>query len=338
VKRLLAEWEKQDGILMTWPSKNTDWSENLKEVVFTYLTIIKEISYYEKVLLLTTDTVKISRLLMKNNVNLKNIIFAQVPYNDTWARDFGPITIKNGNYFTILDFSFNGWGLKFASNHDNLINRTLFEKGFFSNCELKTLNFVLEGGSIETNGKGILLATEKCLLSPNRNPEFSKEEIEKRLIDYFNLKEIIWLKNGFLLGDDTDSHIDTIVRFSSENTIIYVSPPKYKKDPHYEEFCLLEEELQNLKDRFELKPLPFAPTCFYKGKRLPATYANFLITNESVLMPTYHNKETDNLAKEVLKEAFPDREIIPIDSRSLIKQHGSIHCITMQLPQGILKQ
>ncbi len=333
-KILPAEWEKQDAILIAWPDIHTDWKDILNEVEKLYLSIVKEISEYEKVIIITLKPIILKKLFSKQKINIKNIIFIEVPYNDTWARDFAPITIKSDNGFEILDFTFNGWGLKFASNFDNTITRNIAQKGIF-NSPVKTLNFVLEGGSIETNGKGIILTTENCLLSPNRNPEFSKEEIEEKLKFYLGAEEVIFLKYGHLIGDDTDSHIDTLARFVNENTIVYVSPPEDQKDPHYNDLKLMEEELSSLKDRFNIIPLPFPQAIFNKKERLPATYANFLITNESILLPIYNDKN-DNLAIEILESIFTKKKIVPINSIPLIKQHGSIHCITMQLPQGVL--
>jgi agmatine deiminase len=336
-KRLAAEWEKQDGILIAWPDKHTDWACILKDVEDTYIELVKVVSEFEKVVVLTYNTENLQKKLKKKKVNISNIVFAEIPYNDTWARDFGPLVLKEEDGFEILDFTFNGWGLKFPACFDNLITRKLYKNSFFKNSRLKTLNFVLEGGAIETNGEGIILTTERCLLSPNRNPEFSKEEIETRLKEYLSAKEIIWIKNGYLEGDDTDSHIDTLVRFAPENTILYVSPPEDKSDPHYNELKRMEEEIENLKNRFNILPLPFAPVVFDKnGNRLPSTYANFLITNEALLLPSYRDKKLDFLAIEIIKQVFPAKEIVMIDSIPLIHQHGSIHCITMQLPQGIL--
>ncbi len=336
-KRLVAEWEKQDGILIAWPSEKTDWRDIISEVEETYLQLVKTISDYEKVLILTEEEERLNLLLKDRNANLRNISFFNVGYNDTWARDFGPITLKKDDGFEILDFNFNGWGLKFPANLDNQITKRLFQMNLFKNATLKTLNFVLEGGSIETNGNGILLTTENCLLSANRNPDFKKEDIENRLQKYLNVKEIIWIKHGYLVGDDTDSHIDTLIRFAGEKTILYVLPPKDKNDVHYEEMKKMEDEVLGLKCRFNIKPLPFAPAIFdEKGNRLPATYANFLIINDAVILPVYNERESDTLAIEVMKETFPDREIITIDSTSLIRQHGSIHCITMQFPEGVL--
>ncbi|MCX7820910.1 MAG: agmatine deiminase family protein [Brevinematales bacterium] len=336
-KRLLAEWEKQDGVLIAWPDLHTDWVDILDEVEACYLEIAKAIAEYEKLLVITLKTEDLKRKFNENRINVSNVLFFELNYNDTWARDFGPITVKTSKEFEVLDFTFNGWGLKFASNFDNELTRRLFQKGIFKNSKLKTLNFVLEGGSIDTNGKGILLTTTNCLLSPNRNPEFTKKEIENNLKNYLGVDKIIWIQNGHLLGDDTDSHIDTIARFVNENTIVYVSPPEDQRDPHYDDFKKMEEEFNILSKNFNVFPLPFAKAIFDEdGNRLPSTYANFLIINEALLLPIYNDMERDDKAIGIIKEVFPDRKIIPINSIPLIKQHGSIHCVTMQLPQGIL--
>ncbi len=334
-KRLPAEWEKQDGVLIAWPDIHTDWAYILNEVEECYLNVAKSIAEYEKLVVVSLKTEDLKRRFNEKKINLNNVLFFEFNYNDTWARDFGPITIETSSGFEILDFSFNGWGLKFASNFDNQLTRKLFEVGLFKNSQIRTFNFVLEGGSIETNGKGILLTTENCLLSPNRNPEFTKIEIEKKLKDYLGVNKVFWIKNGHLMGDDTDSHIDTLARFVNENTIVYVAPPEDREDPHYDGLKKMEEEFVSLKD-FNIIPLPFAPAIFEEDSRLPSTYANFLIINEAVLLPIYGDRVKDEKAIVIIREVFPDRDVIPINSIPLIMQHGSIHCITMQLPQGIL--
>ncbi len=223
-----------------------------------------------------------------------------------------------------MDFTFNGWGLKFAANYDNLVTRRLFQKRVFKS-PLKTLNFVLEGGSIESNGEEILLTNTQCLLEENRNPEFSKDEIEERLKRYLKVKEVIFLNHGFLEGDDTDSHIDTLARFVSKDTIAYVKCED-EEDIHFKELKKMEEELKKLP--FNLIPLPFVKPKFYEGERLPATYANFLFINNAVLVPTY-NDENDEKAIKIFEKLFPKRDVIGIDSTILIREHGSIHCATM---------
>ncbi len=315
---LIPEWEKQEFIQLVFPHKNTDWNCCLKEAIKTFTEIAYAIAQYQKVLICYEDENTI------NHLKHKNFIFKKVKNNDTWARDFGAISVKIDNEVKLLDFKFNGWGLKFPANYDNLISREIFDI-------YKSYNFVLEGGSIDTNAQ-VLLTTSQCLLEPNRNYPMTKEEIEDFLKKELFVKEIIWLNHGFLEGDDTDSHIDTLARFVNQNTIIYCKCED-KNDIHYEELKKMEEELK--KTNFNLIPLPLPSPKYYENERLPATYANFLITNEAVILPIYED-EKDKYVYDLFKEIF-DKEIIPINANVLIRQHGSIHCITKEYFSDCLK-
>lgn len=336
--RFPAEWEEQSGVMLTWPHENTDWAFMLNEVQSCFIEITKAISEREKVLIVCQSKQLLSIKLKE--CNLKNIIFAELPSNDTWARDHGAISVVIDDKITLYDFTFNGWGMKFASNLDNQITRLLYQKRFFSSevdfCDMQ--NLVLEGGSIESNGEGTLLTTRECLLSQNRNQYLTEEQIENRLKKHFGLLQIHWLSSGYLEGDDTDSHIDTLARFCGPETIAYVKCDN-KFDEHYEALKRMEEELFMLKTPdgkyYNLIPLPMADPTYDGDLRLPSTYANFLIINGAVLVPTY-NSSKDNIAKVQLQNAFPDREIIGIDCQALIKQNGSLHCVTMQFPKGVL--
>ena len=309
---LIPEWEKQTFVQLVFPHKNTDWNCCFKDAVNTFTEIAYAIAQYQKVLICFQDENTISHL------KHKNFIFKKVKNNDTWARDFGAISVRIENEVKLLDFKFNGWGLKYPSNYDNTISRRIFNIH-------KSYNFVLEGGSIDTNSK-TLLTTSKCLLEENRNYPLTKEEIENFLKKELFIDEIIWLNHGFLEGDDTDSHIDTLARFVNENTIVYCKCDD-KNDIHYEELKKMEEELK--KTRFNLIPLPLPSPKIWDNHRLPATYANFLIINDAVLLPVYED-EKDKYVYDLFKEIFPNREIIPINANTLIKQHGSIHCITKE--------
>jgi len=260
--------------------------------------------------------------------------------NDTWSRDHAAISIFVNDEPCLLDFCFNGWGMKFAANYDNLITRTLYKQGIFS-PEVgyqSMLHCVLEGGSIESDGAGTILTTEECLLSENRNEHLAKEELEEYYKMIFGAKRILWLRNGYLAGDDTDSHIDTLARFCNERTIAYVQCTD-EADEHFEELKRMEDELKAFKTvdgkPYTLIPLPMADCVMDGDDRLPATYANFLIINGAVLVPFY-NSPKDEIARVQLQKAFPDREIIGINCLPLIKQHGSLHCVTMQFPEGFL--
>jgi agmatine deiminase len=333
-----AEWAEQSGVMLTWPHEETDWAGMLDEVEGSFIAIAKAISEREKLLIVCRD----SRLLKDKlrNCLAENIIFAELPSNDTWARDHGAITVMIGDDLTLYDFTFNGWGMKFAANCDNQITSSLYNIGFFRegiHYENK-MQLVLEGGSIESDGEGTLLTTRECLLSKNRNQFLTEAEIEKQLIGLFGLRQVHWLSSGYLAGDDTDSHIDTLARFCDSQTIAYVKCDD-EKDEHFGALHLMERELSSfrtLKNKpYHLIPLPMADAVFDGEQRLPATYANFLIINKAVLVPFY-NSHKDKIAGVQLQKAFPGREIIGIDCQPLIKQNGSLHCVTMQFPKGVI--
>ncbi|QCT93755.1 agmatine deiminase family protein [Caminibacter mediatlanticus TB-2] len=309
---LIPEWEKQEFIQLVFPHKNTDWACYLNEAIDTFTKIAYAIAEHEKVLICYEDKNTISHL------KHKNFLFKKVKTNDTWARDFGAISVKIDNEVKLLDFKFNGWGLKYPANYDNTISRKIFNI-------YKSYNFVLEGGSIDTNGK-TLLTTSKCLLEENRNYPMSKKEIEEFLKRELFVKDIIWLNHGFLEGDDTDSHIDTLARFVNKDTIVYCKCFD-KNDIHYNELQKMEKELK--KTKFNQIPLPLPTPKIFDNERLPATYVNFLIINNAVIVPTYNDKY-DEIALNTFREIFKDREIIGIDASILIRQHGSIHCITKE--------
>ncbi len=334
-----AEWEKQSGVQLTWPHENSDWADTLHEVIPCFVSIAKEIAERELLLIVCNNVAGVKKQLGAE-INMKNVRLIELPSNDTWARDHAPLSVFVNDEKCLLDFCFNGWGMKFPANYDNLISRYMYAQDVFS-PEVgyqNMLHCVLEGGSVESDGKGTILTTEECLLSENRNEHQSKEELDEYYKVVFGAKRILWLKNGYLAGDDTDSHIDTLARFCDENTIAYVQCTDFA-DEHYEELKLMEGELKNFETLAEkpyhLIPLPMADYIMDGEERLPATYANFLIINDAVLVPIY-NSPKDEIAKAQLQKAFPEREIIGINCLPLIKQHGSLHCVTMQYPEGFL--
>ena len=341
-KRLPAEWEQQRCVVMAWPHCNTDWEYMLYDVQQCYTNIIASLLENGiQVMLIAPDKSEVldQLSLIYDNVRHAGLLRVfEFETNDTWARDFGPITTIDSNGVLLFnDFKFNGWGLKFAADKDNLITRSLYKTtlgqyGRYINC----LGFVLEGGSIESDGNGTILTTTECLLSPNRNGDLNRDEITARIKDFFGADRVLWLEHGALMGDDTDSHIDTLARFADEDTIVFCGAGP-KTDPQHEGLAAMARQLKTLKREdgwgYNLVELPLPdPIYDESGQRLPATYANFLVTNNLVLMPSYNQTKNDILARKILESVFCDRKVVPIDCTALIKQHGSLHCITMQIP------
>jgi len=323
-----AEWEHQEFIQLVFPHKKTDWIEYFDDAINTFVNIANSIRRYQKVLIVANEMLYVKSLFK----DYDNLQFVKLDSNDTWARDFGGITVKQDDTYTILDFKFNAWGKKFEFSKDDKITKQLKLKGLLKQYSHKSVNIVLEGGSIDSNGAGIILTTKACLLEKNRNPHLNQKSIEKQLIENLGAKKVLWLENGSLEGDDTDSHIDTLARFVNKNTIVYQTCDD-KDDINYNSLKAMENELKSFRDLnntpFNLIPLPSIKPIYYKDDRLPSTYANFLIINGAVLIPFY-NDENDTVALEIFKKLFPSRDIIAIDSTTLIKQHGSLHCVTMQ--------
>jgi agmatine/peptidylarginine deiminase len=333
-----AEWHPQSAVQLTWPHEQTDWASTLDEVTACFVAIAHEVAKREKLLIVCVNEMEVRRQL--GTIDDRSIVFREISSNDSWTRDHGGITVFINEKPVVYDFVFNGWGMKFAAHYDNLITRTLAHTDTF-NKEVDIVNmqpFVLEGGSLESDGKGTLLTTVECLASVNRNEYLHIEQLEYHLKELFGLSRILWLHNGYLAGDDTNSHIDTLARFCDENTIAYVQCTD-EMDEHYAELRAMEDELKAFhtidSQPYRLIPLPMAEKMFHEGERLPATYANFLIINGAVLLPFYQS-DRDEIAKKALQKAFSDREIIGIDCRALIKQHGSLHCVTMQYPEGVI--
>ena len=303
---MLAEWEHQSMVQLTWPHEGTDWAPILDEITAIYENMASEIRKREPLLIVDS-----------------------IPHNDTWARDHGFITVEEDSVLFLLDFKFNGWGEKFEAALDNEINKHLYEQGLVKGTYEDHLDFVLEGGSIESDGKGTVFTTECCLMAPHRNQPLTKEEIEERLKEWLGAERIVWLQHGSLIGDDTDGHIDTLVRICPNDTLLYTGGDKDHPD-----LAEMEKELQDLQTLdgkpYRLLKLPLPRPIYDDGDRLPATYANYLIVNGAVLVPTYNQPDLDQEAMDVIQQAYPDREIVGIDCCAVIKQHGSLHCCTMQ--------
>lgn len=336
---LPAEWHEQSAVQLTWPHAATDWRPILKDVTRCYLDMAKAISEREELIIVTPEPERVQGQLERAlpAENMQRIKLYQIPTNDTWARDHGFITLLVPDGFRLLDFKFNGWGEKFIADLDNKICRRMMDLKVLDGQYEDHLDFVLEGGSIESDGCGTILTTSQCLLAPHRNQPLTRAQIETRLLASLHAKRILWLDHGYLAGDDTDSHIDTLARFCPEDTIAYVQCTD-PSDEHYTELRLMEAQLQTFRTMdgkpYRFIPLPMAKATYDKdSNRLPATYANFLIINGAVLMPTYGDPDNDTKAEAQLRKVFPNHDIIGIDCRPLIIQHGSLHCCTMQIPQ-----
>lgn len=339
--RFPAEWEPQSGVLIAWPHADTDWAERLGEVEETYVALVAAITRFEPVLICVADEdlqVYAEARLRSARVDMQRVRFVAAAYDDTWLRDSGPITLARpaGTGFRLLDFRFTGWGGKFEASLDDQLVGVLDAAQVFAGHEVNSIDFALEGGAIDTDGAGTLLTTWQCL--HERHPQRTRASLSADLAGWLAQERVLWLDHGYLEGDDTDAHVDTLARFASPDSIVYQACDD-ASDSHHAELAAMGEELAALRTAdgrpYRLFPLPWAQPILDQGRRLAASYANFLIVNGAVLMPAYGDP-ADAAAREVLAQAFPDREIVQVPCRPLIWQNGSLHCITMQLPAGLL--
>ena len=322
-RKMLAEWEPQSCVQLTWPHTDTDWAPMLADITAVYEKMAHEISKREALIIVAPKTL---------TPDLSPLTPHLLPFtsNDTWARDHGFITVEESDGTKVLlDFQFNGWGQKFAAELDNQINRHLYEQELVEGRYESHLDFVLEGGSIESDGRGTVFTTRCCLMAPHRNQPLTQQQIDDRLKQYLGAERVVWLEHGSLIGDDTDGHIDTLVRICPDDTILYTGG-----DGDHPDLDDMERELQTLRtldgQPYRLLKLPLPRPIYDDGDRLPATYANYLVVNGAVLVPTYNQPDLDAEAMRVVGQAYPDREIVGIDCRPVIRQHGSLHCCTMQ--------
>ncbi len=332
-----AEWERQRCIQLTWPHAGTDWADCLTDITKTFVELSSVITRHEPLLVVTPDPASTHSTLASrlSPEALRRVTFFQCATNDTWARDHGALTLLPVAGSTasprLLDFRFNGWGEKFPSELDNAINRHLSQSGILGPLDDHD-DFVLEGGSVESDGAGTVFTTSMCLLAPHRN-DLDREGLERELRHRLHAARVVWLDHGSLIGDDTDGHIDTIVRCAPGDTLLHVCSDD-PSDAQHADFQALERQLHELRTLdgrpYRLLPLPMPHAIMEDGERLPATYANFLILNGAVVVPTYDQPDNDALACETIGKAFPDRDVVPLDARTIICQHGSIHCLTMQ--------
>lgn len=337
--RFPAEWEPQSAVLIAWPHAGTDWAPRLAEVETTYVALAAAITRFQPLLVCVADAALQAHArdrLAAAGVDLARVRFLQVEYDDTWLRDSGPITLREGEGFRLLDFCFTAWGGKFEASRDDRLVEHLHAQGVFGTAARERIEFALEGGAIETDGAGTLLTTWRCL--HERHPAATREQLTTRLAAWLRQERVLWLDHGALEGDDTDAHIDTLARFAPDDAIVFQACDD-AADSHYADLAAMAEEIAALRTRdgrpYRLFPLPWARPILDEGRRLAASYANYLIINGAVLMPAYGDP-ADARAAEVLAAAHPGREIVPVPCRPLIWQNGSLHCITMQLPEGLV--
>lgn len=339
--RFIPEWEPIEYILLALPNKNTDWDYILPEATEQYQRLVKAITDEGiKVALLCHDVGDAMEIMQDSDQEF--ISYIPMEYNDTWTRDYGLITVMRNERLRALDFGFNAWGLKFAADKDNLVNLNLDKKGLLQPLTYRNeRDFVLEGGSVETDGNGTIMTTSRCLQSPNRNGGKTKSELNNELLERLGADHVLWLDYGALKGDDTDSHIDTLARLAPDDTIVFIGTKNFD-DPQFEDLLAMRAQLTLFRtaegNPYNLVELPLPdPILDTDGSRLPATYANYLVANGVIFMPTYAQPDKDDLAMRSIKIAYPTHKVVGVDCRTLLRQHGSLHCATMQIPAGILK-
>lgn len=340
---LPPEWSPQSGVMLTWPHRHDYWVDSLAAIDDVFVKTTAAIVPHEKVLIDCFDEehrAHVNRLLTNADVDLSSVKIFIVKSNDIWVRDHGPIAVTSNTDTVLLDFGFNGWGGKYPSEYDNALTHHLHQQNAFGKIALQSVPIVLEGGAIEVDGKGTMLTTRRCVLSSSRNASLTQEKVEHYFQQLFGISRTLWLEHGGLVGDDTDGHIDTLARFIDPHTIAYVSCID-PHDEHYVELKKMQEELQLFRNAdggpYQLVPLPLPKPCYstHDGRRLPASYANFLIINKAVLVPTYEDPAADEQALITLAECFPDRKIIAIPCLAAVQWFGAVHCFTKQLPLGV---
>lgn len=340
-RHLPAEWAEQDGILLAWPHVQTDWLPLLPRIEQVYTELVYQITRFEHVVLLCNTTTLLDLVrekLRARGANLARVHGIVMAYDDTWLRDSGPLTVSEGEEMVACDFRFNAWGGKYDARQDDRICYALSQQALFR-ARYQSLDIILEGGSLDADGEGTLLTTRQCLLTPTRNPGMTPADYEQLFTEQLGAQRVIWLEHGELEGDDTDGHVDMLARFCDPHTIAYTSCER-KHDSHYPSLQALANELAGLRtydgQAYHLVPLPIPePIHNEEGRRLPASYANFLILNKAVLVPCYQDANDERVLAS-LQVCFPGREIIGIDARAVIEQNGSLHCLSMQLPRGCL--
>jgi agmatine deiminase len=336
-----AEWEPHAATWLAWPHNLDTWPGKFEPIPGIYVEMVKALRLYEHVNICVNDTeaaTGVRHLLLQAGVDVSNVIFYEIPTNDTWARDHGPIFLTRAHSdhpieLALTDWVFNSWGGKYGPwDLDDVVPQKI---AAYFGCQVFQPGIVLEGGSIDVNGCGTLLTTESCLLNPNRNPSLTRAEIEDYLRAYLGVQKILWLNDG-IVGDDTDGHIDDLARFVNPTTVVCAvedDPTDVNYAPLQENFARLQQMTDQNGQPLHVIPLPMPTPVEYAGNRLPASYANFYIANRLVLVPTYECPQ-DQQVLTILQELFPTRRVIGIDCTDLVLGLGAIHCVTQQQPIG----
>lgn len=335
---LPAEWQAQSAVVIAWPHAGTDWAVRLASVESTYHALVHAIVRFQTVLICVPDgdVQAQANAVLGELATSPRLRFVHCPYDDTWLRDSGPITLLGDGGPLLLDFRFTGWGGKYQASQDDRLVSELIAHGVFAAHRHQSIDFALEGGAIESDGEGSILSTWHCL--HQRHPTRSREEITAALCHSLHAQRVLWLEHGYLQGDDTDAHIDTLARFAPDGGIVYQACDD-ARDVHASELAAMANELAALRagngKPYRLFALPWPRPIHDAGRRLAASYANYLVLNGAVLVPAYDDP-ADASAARIIASAHPGREIVQVPCRPLIWQNGSLHCITMQIPEGVL--
>lgn len=342
-RRLPAEWEPQAALLVAWPHEATDWCDSLAAIEPVYIELVRATAAVQPVWILCQDAAHVERIvasLARHDIDQRYILPIITAYNDTWVRDYGPICVLENGHARLLDFRFDGWGGKFPAGLDDQVNSLLGGAGVLGQTRLTAMPQILEGGSLETDGACNLLTTSSCLLIASRNPGMDRLAWDRLFADELGCDRIHWLEHGYLAGDDTDGHIDTLARFSDTETIVHAAcdDPAH---PNHASLQAMAAELAELRQRngepYRLVALPSPrPMQDEDGHPLPASYANFTIINRRVLVPLYDDP-ADSSATGILERLFPEREIVGINALPLVQQGGALHCATMHIPEVIIE-
>lgn len=338
--QFLPEWTYTEAVMLALPHEDTDWADILDSALDQYRRLLEALTHNGvKVLLLCRDPEEARGVISGCPSGM--VALVRMDFNDTWTRDYGPLSVVRDGRMRALDFGFNGWGLKFASDKDNLVNLNL-AGGLVMPPDVyrNQRDFVLEGGSVDTDGQGTVLTTTRCLCSPNRNGGLTKAQVSEQLNRRLGCDHVLFLDYGALIGDDTDSHVDTLARMAPDNIILFTGC-RDMDDPQFEELLKMRAQLTAFRNAegepYNLVELPLpSPIHDPEGNRLPATYANYLVVNGTVFMPTYGQPANDTLAMQTVRIAFPHHKVVGVDCSVLIRQHGSLHCATMQIPEKFL--